>query len=69
MKKILLFGGLGVLGNEIVNHLKNKYSIIIIDVKSNSYFKKLKLNKNILYFKYSNYSQIKKFIRNINSML
>ena len=60
MKKILIFGGLGVLGIEIVNHLKNKYSIIIIDAKPNSYFKKLKLNKNILYLKYSNYSQIKK---------
>lgn len=59
MKKILIFGGLGVLGFEIIQHLKNKYSIVVVDVKTNLYFKKLKLGQNIIYSKYSNYSQIK----------
>ena len=60
MKKILIFGGLGVLGFEIIQHLKKKYSIVVVDVKPNLYFKKLKLGKNIIYLKYSNFSQIKK---------
>lgn len=32
---------LGVLGFEIIQHLKNKYSIVVVDVKTNLYFKKL----------------------------
>lgn len=63
MKKILIFGGLGVLGLEIVNYLKDRYSIIIVDTKSNIFFKKLKLNKTISYFKYSSYQQIKEIYK------
>ena len=60
MKKILIFGGLGVLGLEITKHLKKNFLIVVVDVRSNLYFKKLKLDKNILYYKYSNFLQIKK---------
>ena len=63
MKKILIFGGLGVLGLEIVNHLKNNHSIIIVDTKAIFFFKKLKFGKNIFYHKYSNYSQIKRIYK------
>ena len=60
MKKVLIFGGLGVLGFEITKYLKKNYSVVVVDVRSNLYFKKLKLDKNVLYFKYSGFSQIKK---------
>lgn len=60
MKKILIFGGLGVLGLEITKHLKKKFLIVVIDAKSNLYFKKLKLDNNVSYYKYSNFLQIKK---------
>jgi NAD(P)-dependent dehydrogenase (short-subunit alcohol dehydrogenase family) len=59
MKKILIFGGLGVLGLEITKHLKKNFFIVVVDVSSNLFFKKLNLDKNIIYFKYSNFSQIK----------
>ena len=63
MKKILIFGGLGVLGLEIVKHLKINYHIIVVDIKSNLDFKNLKLTKNVKYLKYSNFSQIKKIYK------
>ena len=74
-KKILITGGVGMIGKALIKTLSNKYNLIVLDTKGqidrNKKFLKKRRNENFKYFKINilNKKKLNKYFKKVNYVI